>query len=1060
MRKLILYLTVSLLLTTAFVSRVFAQTRTVSGTVADEKGNPLTSATVSVKNSKISTTTDDKGSFTLAVPVGAKTLLVSYVGMQTEELSLSGGGNYSVRMKPGANNLGDVVVVAYGTVKKKDLTGSVDVLKGADLLKGNPTNVVSGMQGKIAGAAITQSDGAPGAGLNITIRGSNSFLGTQPLFVVDGIPYIVGNGDATPSSVAGGELASVNALSFINPNDVETITVLKDASATAIYGSRGANGVVIITTKKGRLGGDKVEVNASLGVARVLKEIKMLDAYGYASMQNEAYSNSNYFEPGPTPRGLPFPGEMQPSSTNPDSMVYWKGPKDFIGHSNDWQKLIFQTGITNNYSLNMSGANESGSYLVSGNYIKQTGVIQNSRFEQFGIRANITRNVKKWLVFGSNTNFNKSTNQMVKTNNEDLSGGVGVVKAALAFSPTAPLYDSGTNNFTQATQVSNPYVYVHAVKNQVLVSQIFSSNYLEATLAKGLTLRENVGVSYYNNQREQYYPRSVYEGLSFNGLAYQSQGWYTSITSETILNYVKTIGEHSLTFTAGGTYEDNQSSTKNQKASNFVNDQLQDNNLSGGAQNTYALSNYRGKYNMVSFLGRITDSWKDRYLFTLSFRDDGTSKFAKRNRWSQFPSGAVAWKVSNEPWMQNALGLVNDLKVRVSYGRTGNQGIGPYSTLSKLIPYPYAFGGTIANGYADDYYAGPGNENLRWETTDQYDGGIDLGIWKNRVTFRADVYYKRTHDLLQNITIPPSTGFGTQLVNRGEVENKGLELSLSAIPVTGKDFTWNFSGNITFNRNKILSLGGGVKEQFATRINTNGDQPFIQKVGQPIGALYGYVEQDIYKNEAEVRGDPVNAGQPDPIIMRTIGEIRYKDLDHDAAITSKDQQLIGNVNPKFVYGITNTFNYKGFDLNFLIQGVYGNDIINMNTYYLSNIGGFNNITQKMWNDRWTFDNWEHAKAPKAEQQYWRAFKFSRRFIENGSYVRLRNVTVGYNVKLPSKAIQTLRVFATANNLVTITKYSGFDPDINGYGDDPSRRGVDMGGYPSARTYNFGVQCIF
>ncbi|HTI92716.1 MAG TPA: TonB-dependent receptor [Puia sp.] len=1059
MRKLRFNCIILLLILAAFPFIVQAQSRVVSGMVRDEKGNPLTGATVNVKNSKISTTTDATGAFRINFPPGANTLVISYVGMQPAELRVKGETAGTVELKAAANNLGDVVVIAYGTVKKKDLTGSVETLSGSDLMKGNPTNVVSGVQGKIAGVVVSQSDGAPGAGLNITVRGSNSFIGTQPLYVVDGIPYIIGNGDATPSSVSGSEQSSVNALSFLNPNDIESITVLKDASATAIYGSRGSNGVVIITTKKGKMGGDRLEVNALLGVSKVMREIKMLDAYGYATMQNEAYSNSNYFEPGPTPRSLPYPGQMQQSATNPDSMVYIKGPKDFIGHSTDWQKQIFQTGITNNYSVNVSGANESGSYLISGSYIDQTGVIADSRFKQFGIRANLTRNVKKWLTVGSNTSFNRSTNQLVKTNNEDLSGGVGVVKAALAFAPTAPLYDSGTNNFTAATQVSNPYVYVHSVKNQVLVANIFSSNYLEATLAKGLTFRQNVGISYYNNQREQYYPRTVFEGLSYFGLAYQSQGWYNSITSESLLNFGRTLGEHSLTFTAGFTYEDDQSSTKNQQASNFVNDQLQDNNMSGG-QNPPVMSSNKSKSDLVSFIGRITDSWKDRYLLTLSFRDDGTSKFAPRNRWSQFPSGAFAWHFSNEPFMQEHLGLMNDAKIRVSYGRTGNQGVGPYSTLSKLVPYPYTFGGTLANGYADDYYAGPGNVNLKWETTDQYDAGLDLGFLRNRISFHADIYYKRTHDLLQNITIPPTTGFGTQLVNRGEVANKGLELSVSAIPITNHDFTWNLSANISFNRNKILSLGGGVTQQFATRISTNGDQPFVQKIGQPIGALYGYVEQDIYRNEAEVRSDPVMAGQPAAIIARTVGEIRYRDLDHDGAITAKDQTLIGNVNPDFTYGFTNSFTYKNFDLNFLIQGVYGNDIINMNTYFLSNIGGFNNVTQKMWNDRWTFSNWENAKSPKAEQQYWRAFKFTRRFIENGTYVRLRNVTLGYNLRSKLKFMQSLRVFATVNNLVTITKYSGYDPDINGYGDDPSRRGVDMGGYPSSKVYNLGVQCVF
>lgn len=1059
MRKLISLLALLLFLATVLVPRARAQSQPVTGTVRDEKGNPLVGATITVKNSAISTATDAEGKFTLPVPAGKKILVISHVGMQSEEVTVKGLTTGVIVLKNSAANLADVVVVAYGTVKKKDLTGAVDVLSGNDLLKGTPTNIVSGMQGKLAGVVVSQSDGAPGAGLNITVRGANSFIGTQPLYVVDGIPYIIGNGDATPSAVNGSEQSTINALSFLNPNDIESITVLKDASATAIYGSRGANGVVIITTKKGKKGEDRVELDANMSASKVIREIPMLDAYGYASMQNEAVSNANYFEPGPTPRTLPFPGTLQQSPTHPDSMVYYPGPKDFIGKSNDWQKQIFQTGITNNYTLNVSGGNEHGTYLLSGSYLDQTGVIQNSRFKQMGIRANLTRNVKKWLTVGSNTSFNRSTNQLVKTNNEDLSGGVGVVKAALAFAPTAPLRDSNTNQFTAATEISNPYVYVHSVKNQILVSNIFSSNYLEATIIKGLTFRQNIGISYYNNQREQYYPRTVYEGLSYLGLAYQSQGWYNSITSESLLNFAKTLGDHQLLFTGGFTYEDDQASNKSQQASNFVNDVLQDNNMSGG-QNMPVLSTNKTKSDLVSFIGRVTDNIKDRYLITLSYRDDGTSKFQPRNRWSQFPSGAFAWHFSNEAFFQSLLSTVSDAKLRVSYGRTGNQGVGPYMTLSKLIPYPYTFNGSLANGYADDYYAGPGNADLKWETTDQYDAGLDLAFLRNRITFHGDIYYKRTHDLLQNITIPPTTGFGTQLVNRGEVANRGLELSVTAIPVTTKEFNWNLSANISFNRNKIVSLGGGVTQQFATRINTNGDQPFVQKVGQPIGALYGYVEQDIYRNEAEVRADPVMAGQPDAIIKRTVGEIRYKDLDHDGAITAKDQTLIGDVNPKFTYGFTNSFSWRGFDLNFLIQGVYGNDIIDMNTYYLSNIGGFNNITQKMWNDRWTFTNWENAKSPKAEQQYWRAFKFTRRFIEDGSYVRLRNITVGYNLRPRVNFIQSVRVFATVNNLVTITKYSGYDPDINGYGDDPSRRGVDMGGYPSSKVYNLGVQCIF
>src|ERR1700761_6634153 len=374
MRKLTSLAALLLFLMTVLVPKARAQSHPVTGTIRDDRGNPLIGATVTVKNSTISTATDASGKFTIPVPAGKQTLVISYVGMQSQEMLVKGQTIGLIVLKPAAGNLGDVVVVGYGTVKKKDLTGAVETLSGNDLLKGTPTNIVSGMQGKMAGVVISQSDGAPGAGLNITIRGSNSFIGTQPLYVVDGIPYIMGNSDATPSSAITGEQSTINALSFLNPNDIESITILKDASATAIYGSRGSNGVIIITTKRGKKGEDHVELDANMAVSKVMKEIKMLDASGYASMQNEAVSNANYFEPRPTPRSLPFPGTLQqsPTSNSPDSLVYYPGPKDFIGKSNDWQKEIFQTGITNNYTLNVSGSNEPGGYLLSENYIDTT----------------------------------------------------------------------------------------------------------------------------------------------------------------------------------------------------------------------------------------------------------------------------------------------------------------------------------------------------------------------------------------------------------------------------------------------------------------------------------------------------------------------------------------------------------------------------------------------------------------------------------------------------------------------------------------------------------------
>lgn len=1044
-------------------SALFAQDRstgrTLKGTVTDDGGTPLQAATVAVQGGRSVVTTDKDGHFEIFYPSGAKGLSISFVGMQSQNLTVKeNANNLLVKLKPNsANALNDVVVIGYGTVKRKDLTGSVSTISAADLSRGNPSNVVSAMQGKVAGAVISTSDGAPGAGISIQVRGANSFISAQPLYVIDGIPYAVDNSNVNGGSSQSGDQASGNALAFLNPSDIESIEILKDASATAIYGSRGANGVVMITTKKGKRGADKVEFNGTTGIAMVDKKIKVLNAYQYALMRNEAVSNANYFEPTSSARALPFPGAVI-LDENGDS-TYSSGPKDYIGKGTDWQKEIFQTGAVQNLTLNVSGASDKGNYMLSGNFLNQQGVIATSQFRQYGLRLNLYRNVNKWLVAGSNSNFATSTNTMVKTNNEDLSGGIGVVKSALAFAPTTELNDSTTRTFNVSTSITNPYVYVHGVKNLVLVNQFFTSNYLEATILPGLKFRQNIGYNLFQNQREQYFPRTVYEGYAVSGLAYDAQGWYTSFTSESILTFMKKIKQHDLNIMGGATSEYDYSRSKTQQVSGFVNDILQDNNLSGGTTIT-APTTSRTKNTLVSFLGRITDNFMGRYMVTFSLRADGSSKFGDHHKWGYFPSAAFAWNISDEPFMDKLQKVISLAKLRLSYGRTGNQGISAYQTMTQLTTANYAYNGSLSSGYADNYWSGPGNNLLKWETTDQYDMGLDLGFLQNRINFHLDGYYKKTRDLLQYLTIPSSTGFGTEMVNSGAVTNRGLEITLNAIAINGQDFKWNIGGNFSINRNKITALGYGNTIQYATRINTNGDQPFVEMVGKPIGTLYGYVENGIYKNEAEVRTDPWYANQPDAIIKRAVGEVRYKDVNGDGSFTSSDKTIIGDVNPKFTYGFTSDFSYKHFDLSFLIQGVYGNDIINMNHYFLFNMGDYDNVLQDQWNNRWTFDNWQHATAPKAENQYWRQTYFTRRFIENGSYVRLKNVTLSYTVPLNVKWMNSLKCYLSGTNLLTLTKYKGFDPDINGYGNDPTRRGVDMGGYPGSKTFTLGVQCQF
>jgi TonB-linked SusC/RagA family outer membrane protein len=464
---------------------------------------------------------------------------------------------------------------------------------------------------------------------------------------------------------------------------------------------------------------------------------------------------------------------------------------------------------------------------------------------------------------------------------------------------------------------------------------------------------------------------------------------------------------------------------------------------------------------LISFLGRANYGYDDRYLLTLSFRQDGSSKFGSNNKWAGFPSAAIAWKIHNESFMA-ASGALSNLIFRMSYGKTGNQGIGSYASLSKLGVYNYPFNGTLQTGLADDVYAGPANADLKWETTSAYNAGLDVGLWKGRVNLHLDAYIKQTDDLLQYITTPASSGFQRQLRNSGSVENKGLELAIDAAVVRNTDFQWRTLFNISFNRNKILSLGGDVKEQFATNISTR-DAPFIQVAGQPIGALFGYVEDGYYDNEAEVRSDPVYANQPYSIIRRMVGEIKYRNLDGDpTSISNSDRTFIGDVNPDYIFGFTNNFTYKKFDLSIFINGVQGNDIINMNQVFNGNIGTSKNISEDMMAGAWAQgkDN-TTASGPKAIRQFWRSLQFSRRFIEDGSFVRIKNITMGYTLPAGKiRGMNNVRLSLGVNNLYTFTKYSGFDPEVNSYGDNPALFGVDLGGYPNNRSVNFSLRCGF
>lgn len=1027
---------------------IFSQNmQTVTGKVTlQDTGEVLPGTTVIIKGTQNGTITDVDGNYTISVPPGS-ILVYSYIGMNATERKVT-QSTIDVVLREGVN-IEEVVVIGYGGAKKSDLTGAVDVLDSSELLNGNPMSISQGLQGKMAGVNVTQSDGAPGAGINILIRGVNSFsTGSEPLYVVDGIPF---DSSMAPSSEASGSHLKTNPLSMINPSDIESVTVLKDASSTAIYGSRGANGVVLITTKQGKRGGDRIEFSANFGISNVVKQLDVLDGASFVRYRNEAVRNYIYYDNAEDE--LPYP-ESGPGYYDPKLNLYIPSYEDFAnGYLNggtNWQDQIFQTGFTQEYNLSFSGANDKGNYSVSGGYSDQKGIIHSSGYNRLTLRTNVNRTVRKGVRLGTSTSVVRTVGNFAKTSTESNS----VVRSALWYPSDLPIFDEKlAGGFTRVDWIAaNPYLQTRDSKDEVVSYNIFSSNYLELELFKDLKFKQTIGFNYTGNNRYTYYGRYTGEGKApTNGLAGQADNWNTGLVLESMLTYDKVFNEnHRLNVMGAFTAERADWGSKSITASDFDNDYMLMYKLSAGKKQNKPQSG-RGMSALSSVLGRVNYDLMSRYLFTASFRYDGSSKFAKENRWAFFPSVAMAWRASEEDFIKN-LNVFSNLKLRASYGQTGNQGINSYQTVSSLTPVNTALNGVIASGGIDSYL---NNTQLIWETTEQVDLGLEIGFFENRLNLTADVYYKKTSDLLQNLIIPYSTGFQSKVVNSGNIINRGLELSMKAFILTSKSFKWDVDANIAFNRNRIEGLD---KDQFAQALWSDVDQVFIQRQNCPVGYIYGYKEDGFYDNEAEVRADPEYRNASQAIIRSKIGEIKYKDLDGKVGITADDRTIIGDVNPDFTFGFTTNFQWNNLSLGLFFQGSVGNDIYNGNKMDQT-MTGAGNITREAYETRWTPDNYEIAKWPKPYEGLGRKIKISDRFVEDGSYLRLKSLNLSYDFKSPVKFINSLVVGLAATNLFTLTKYSWYDPEVNAFGGDTSRRGVDIFSYPSSRTYSLNFKIV-
>ena len=969
----------------------------LKGKVTDEKGEGLPGVSVVMKGSQRGTTTNADGSFQLEVPESNAVLIFSFVGYMSKEVAVGSQTSIDVSLQTDNRSLNEIVVVGYGTVKKSDVTGSLSQVKSKELNAYPATNVLQALSGRAAGVQVLQNTGAPGGGISVRIRGTNSLRGSnEPLYVVDGFPISGSN----PT--------------ILNNADIESMEVLKDASATAIYGSRGANGVILITSKQGKSGKTRVDFETSYSVQKLRKKLDMMNATEYATFYNEQAANDKL---------------------NP---YFTQAQIDGMGEGFDWQNLIFRQASMKTNALNVSGGNEKTNFSISGSTFNQDGIVKGSDYNRYSLRTNISHTISKKF----SVKFAGTLSRLITSRKDSDGGGRGtsMISSAIGAPPSLTPYNAdgsyrilATAYPFVATDLINPINFINEQNtktkaNVALLNAAFIFKPIEE-----LTIKIAGGIENRDDRSDSYTSRNF---VRSSGAASVSTGQFTSLLSENTISYNKTIGEkHSIAAVAGFTYQDFLSTALSGSGVGFLSNVTETYDLSSAATPGIPGSGYT-KSVLLSYLARLNYSFDSRYLATISIRRDGASKYSEGDKWGYFPSAALAWRISNEEFLKNSR-VISDLKLRASWGRTGSQAIDAYATLNQLSSGKTVFGDALYSTY------GPGTTlpgNLKWETTEQKNVGVDLGILKNRLIVTADYYVKNTRDLLNSVPLPSSLGYSNTIRNIGEVQNKGFELGLDGRILTG-EFKWDMNANISFNRNKVVKLNDGL-DVLGGNVNVVviNDVTNILREGRPIGQFWGYVE-DGYDEK---------------------GKIKYKDTDGDGSITIKDKTYIGNPNPDFIYGINSSMSYKNFDLVLFVQGVSGNELFNTSGMSSTIDYGFGlNMPKEVYQNHWTPSN-TNAKYPIISNSV--NARVSDRYLEDGSYLRLKNIQLAYNFPLQkweAKWIRTAQLYASAQNLLTLTKYSWWDPEVNSKGGSNSTmQGVDFYSYPTAKTVTVGLRVGF
>ena len=1036
-------------------SQIKAQQKTITGTVQDENGMPLLGVNVLIKDTNTGTTTNFDGNYELSVN-NENVIVFSFVGFQTIEEKVGGRSEINVTLSEDSESLEEVVLIGYGAQQRQDVNGSVSSIDAKEIENIPQVSIDQLMQGRAAGVTISQNSGKPGSAVSVRIRGITSITGNnEPLYVIDGVPI---SGDSRNTSTSGRTDASdfggngqvgTSPLSSINPNDIESVDILKDASATAIYGSRGANGVVIIKTKSGSKNKDgRLRYNTYLALQEPQKLLDVMKLPTYARLQNELADV--------------YGVESRVDFSNPD----------LLGPGTDWQDEVFQQAWMQSHQLSYAGSSEKTNYLISGSYLDQEGTVIGSGFNRITVRANIDSQVKDWLKIGANITGSRTDEDITLNSNRNGIVSLGLLQAPdIAVRNPDGTFAGPPNDPTAVEGTINPVALALSRTNSLMKHNILGNFFSEFTITENLKFRNEIGRNFDFTDNNIFTPtyqwgRFENEYATLFEKRAKSRFWIL----KNYISFNKNFNDiHNLNVLVGQESQESAWEGVQATGQEFVNNNLQTLNNAARILNYGA---YQGSTSLSSYYGRALYSLKDKYGLTATIRADGSSKFDPLGdkQWGYFPSFASSWKLYKEPWMEGVNKVVDNIRLKAGYGVVGNQGLPNYRYGASLA--------SVQTGAGLGYYVtNIPNPDLKWEESTQVNLGLDFSLFKNRFNATVEVYNKNSKDFLYQLPLPiyltgPAGGesylggLSAPYVNLGEMNNKGIDITLNFSTLQNKDFTWSTNLNVSHYKNEVTSLYSDNLEVIRTINSGFLSTPITRTVeGQPVGMFWGYKSKGIFRTQEDIDGAPEQFGIPfsEELGDNYLGDVQYEDINGDGVINEEDRTFIGNPHPDFTFGFTNNFSYKNFDLSIFLQGSYGNDVLNLTRKETTGLARLYTNQLVEAQDYYTPDNLD-AQYPRPRRGDDNQNLFiSDRYIEDGSYLRIQNISLGYNLPadLNKKiGIGNLKIYGTIQNLYTFTNYSGYDPEIGSYNGDALQTGVDRGRYPIPRTFTIGINAEF